>query len=558
MHRPKMDVVSERSRSESYAPGWERTVVARPLAIGMCVVFGIGLLAVPAIDAWQGSWRVPAELARAGFVGVVKEFSQDGPWWQRVVGANRAALAGIKNFETAVEDSSAVAASVRPATLHALLRYGGAGSEEAYVGRDGWLFYRPDVDALMHPGGVAQQAPGAIARFAAELASRGIRLVFLPVPGKASIHPERLGAADDFDRPLLPDGWESLGSDVLSAWAQEAAKRGLADAPAPVVIDPSPLLWEGRSVSGDQYLTTDSHWTPGAMEAVAAKLAEFINQDGVAAADSKLSQVRVSSLGDTVRMLDLPEGSSLRREQEVVIHPVKGAVGQAWVPDTSGEVLLLGDSYTNIYSEKDLGWGESAGLAEQLSRFLGKSVDRLSRNDAGAAEARRMIVSAAARDPAWLQGKKVVVWQLAARELVTGDWTAVAWEGGRNTRGGFFIAPPGRSVEVTAEIAALGAVPRLGASPYADYLTAVHLTDVRDAAGGGALDGEALVYVFTMRDHRILPAAGLSPGQRVRMRLSNYGEKAGTLDAMNRGELEDVDVMLETPNFAEWLPSSEP
>jgi hypothetical protein len=558
MHRPKMDVVSERSRSESYPPGWERTVVARPLAIGMCVAFGIGLLAVPAIDAWQGSWRVPAESARAGFVAVVKTLSEDSPWWQRLVGANRAALAGIKTFETAMEDSSAVAAFVRPATLDALLRFGGAGSEEAYVGHDGWLFYRPDVDALMRSGGVARQAPAAIARFAADLAARGIRLVFLPVPGKASIHPERLGVGIGFERPLLPARWETLEKDVLLAWEQEIADRGLADAPAPMVFDPSNLLWERRSASGNQFLAMDSHWTPGAMEAVAARVAGLLDQEGDAPPGTEPPQVAVSSLGDTARMLDLPSNSPLRREQEVAIRPLKWAGGEVWAPDSSAEVLVLGDSYTNIYSEKDLGWGESAGLAEQLSRFLGKSVDRLSRNDAGAAEARRMIVSAAARDPAWIQGKKVVVWQLAARELVTGDWTAVAWEGGRNIRGGFFIAPPGRSVEVTAEIAALGPVPRLGASPYADYLTAVHLTDLRDAAGGGALDGDALVYVFTMRDHRILPAAGLSPGQRVRMRLSNYGEKAGTLDAMNRGELEDVDVMLETPNFAEWLPSSEP
>lgn len=554
MHRPKLDLLPG---SASYAPGWERTVIERPLAIAVSVVFALGLLSVPAIDAWSGSWRAPAQSARSAMASVGKALSGDGRWPDRVMAANRAALTGIKGFETAMEDSSAAAAAVRPATLDMLLRIGGAGSEEAYVGRDGWIFYRPDVDALMRPGGVAREAPAAIARFAADLAAHGIRLVFVPVPGKASIHPERLASGLAPDRPVLPAGWESLPGEVQRAWEAEVAERGLRDAAAPFVFDPAPLLWERRSSHGEQFLATDSHWTPDAMEAVAARLADVISPEGGTTDLADTAVLRVSGLGDTARMLDLPAGSPLRQEQEVAIRPVADARGRPWSPDPAGKVLVLGDSYTNIFSEESLGWGGSAGFAEQLSRFLGRPVDRLSRNDAGAAEARRLLASAAARDSAWLSAKQVVVWQLAARELVDGDWGDVVWAS-PPAQGRFFVVPPGQPLEVTAEIAAMGAVPRPGTTPYADYLTAVHLTDVKDVAGGGALDGEALAYVFTMRDHRLLPASELSPGQRVRLRLSNYAEMSGSLDAVNRGELEDVEVMLETPNFAEWLPLSEP
>jgi alginate O-acetyltransferase complex protein AlgJ len=240
----------------------------------------------------------------------------------------------------------------------------------------------------------------------------------------------------------------------------------------------------------------------------------------------------------------------LRRKQTVTTHPAGRPEDGLRLPGSAADVLVLGDSYSNIYSVGELGWGGSAGLSEQLSRFLGRSVDRVSRNDAGAGEARRML---ALQDADRLRGKSVVVWQLAARELVSGDWSPVVWNGGSGAARRFFVAPAGDPVEVTAEVVATGRVPEPGQTPYADYLTAVHLGDLRDAASGKALDGEALAYVFTMRDHRPVPAAGLSPGSRVRVRLANYAERSAMLDPLNRGEIDDPELMLETPNFAEWL-----
>lgn len=562
MHRPNMDMPLRLPGAAPYAPGWERTVITRPLSIALSIVFSLGLLSVPAIDAWQGSWRIPGQSARAGGAAVAKALSGDNPWWRRLLDANRAALAGIKNFETAVEESSAVAGFVRPATLDVLLRRGGAGSEEAYVGNDGWLFYRPDVDALMRPGGAGTRTPEAIAEFAAELAAHGVRLVFMPVPGKASVHPERLNAGHAFDRPLMPAGWETLRQDVQRAWEVAVSEKGLQDAPPPVVLDPVQMLWERRQTSrGEQYLATDSHWSPEAMEAVAKMLAEVLVSEGIVAPASAASEpgaLWISGMGDTARMLELPEDSPLRRNQKVVIRPVRGADGKPWVPDPNADVVLLGDSYTNIYSAEALQWGSSAGFAEQLSRFLGRPLDRISRNDAGALEARRMLAAAAAKNPEWLEGKKAVVWQIAVREVVDGDWNPVAWGLQESQAAPFFVVQSEPPADVTAVIAGMGPVPQHRATPYADYLTAVHLSGLRDAGTGKELDGDALAYVFTMRGHRLLPEAKLVPGQRVRARLSDYGARAAALDSLNRGELDDVDVMLEPPNFAEWISPSEP
>lgn len=543
-----LDAPSRLPGTAPYAPGWERTEISRPVAIALSVLFAAGLLLVPLADGLLGSWSKPWQSVVSGLADVARAGRADAPWTQRLLGANRAALAAIGNFETSLEDSSALVAAVRPATLDALLRFGGAGSEEAYVGRDGWLFYRPDVDALLRPREQLVTAAQGMAAFAAELAERGVRLVLLPTPGKASIHPEQIarGGATDA-KPLMPAGWGQFSGLVAAAWEKEAAARGLAGQPAPLVIDPSVLLRQQAVASGEpQYLLNDSHWSPEAMESVAAEIARAV---GKATTETSPEDTRpIEALGDTARMLELPEGSPLRKKQRVTIRPVDG-----WTPDRQARVLLLGDSYTNIYSAGDLGWGTHAGLAERLSRQLGAAVDRLSRNDAGALEARRMLAASAAKDPAWLEGKDVVVWQLALREVVDGDWQAVALTAEpTSSSGDFLVVPAGQPLEVTATVADLGPVPRPGQTPYRDYLTAVHLADLRDASGH-KLDGEALAYVFTMRDNQRLPAAGLARGDRVRVELANYDERAALLDPLNRGELEDVELMLQTPNFAEWI-----
>lgn len=550
-----------------YAPGWNRTEVSRGVAIATSIIFCLGLVAVPVADGLLGAWRAPCQTAASASAVVMRSLHGSGSWWDRLVAANGAALEGLREFEGSLEDSSELAGSVRPRTLDALLRHGGAGSEEAYVGKDGWLFYRPDVDALvMRPSGEGGAAR-AVASLGAELASRGIRLVVVPVPGKAAIHPEKLSASrGSFSRPIQPAVAERLAEDVKAFWDEEAAKRKLDARLAPTVFDPSGLMWEMKETTGGtQFLRTDSHWTPQAMETVASALARVVGQPSPAdhAALAANEPVEIESVGDTALMLDLPGDSAFLAKEKVAISRVLLREGGPWQPDRSSPVLLLGDSYTNIFSKADLGWGDSAGLAEHLSRYLGFSVDHLSRNDAGARSAREMLVTEARKYPGWLEGKKVIVWELAMREVVNGDWGDVRLEPDERASEavvsqGFLTVPPGQPVEVAATISSIGPIPRPGESPYADYLTAFHLTGLKDLRTGAPVAGNALAYAYTMKDRRLLPSASLAPGQTVRARLCNYAENARTLDSLNRGELDDVDTMMENPNFAEWIAPSEP
>ena len=115
----------------------------------------------------------------------------------------------------------------------------------------------------------------------------------------------------------------------------------------------------------------------------------------------------------------------------MTIQRVETAEGRSWKADPRADVLLLGDSFTNIYSQSDLGWGTGAGLAEQLSYYLGHPIDRLALNSGGALNTRQRLAQDLATGNDRLAGKKVVVYQFAVRELAIGDWRVIELGGGR-------------------------------------------------------------------------------------------------------------------------------
>jgi hypothetical protein len=79
-----------------------------------------------------------------------------------------------------------------------------------------------------------------------------------------------------------------------------------------------------------------------------------------------------------------------------------------------------------------MGWGESAGLAPQLALALGRPIDVIAQNDAGAFATRQLLARELAAGEDRLAGKRVVIWQFAVRELGVGDWKPVSWPAAPN------------------------------------------------------------------------------------------------------------------------------
>lgn len=462
----------------------------------------------------------------------------------------------LRDFEDRLNETSLITRSLAPWVgwvIKGILR---GGDEQAYFGRDGWLFYRQSVDSVTGSGFLTskwrherlrtadpssplpQPDPlKALVQFHRQLAARGISLVVIPAPGKETLYPEKLA-------PLwngLRTAAQNASFDTLKS---ELAKAGVS------VFDPTPVLVEMKQRSGeDVYLKTDTHWAPPAMEEVAKQLATWLRSHGLAypsgSVNCRIHKQTVRSTGDIAAMLNLPKHQRFFPPETVQTTRVLTEDGRPWEPDASSPVLLMGDSFCNIYSLAEMGWGDSAGFAEHLSLALGQPIDRLVINAGGAYTARQELVRQLASGRDRLAGKRVVLYQFAARELAFGDWKL------------FDLPPPSRRPGETSivdgewvvqgSLDAIGRLPKPGSVPYKDCLVAIHLTRVRGPSPG-ALKEELLVYTLGMRDNRWLPVSSVPVGASVRCRLRDWAQVEKQYGSYNRAELDDLDL-LSLPTF---------
>lgn len=372
-----------------------------------------------AANPWGHLAGIPSQLG-------TQAFEPGTSLWSRIVHSNRIVLESMHAFEDGLADSRA-ATLLRPPAQLFMTRWLGTGNELAYIGRDGWLFYRPDVDYVTNVGFLDPAARhrritgtsewdtppqtdprAAIVEFRRQLAARGITLIVVPTPVKPAVHPERLARRSGVHPPVRNRSYAHFVDDLR--------REGV------LVFDPIDAIVETlRMTSAPQYLATDSHWRPETMEIVAERLAEFVRMNvelPPTPASYQTQGAEIQNRGDIGEMLDLPGDQSIYPAETVAVRRVVDGSGAPWRPSPDADVLLLGDSFSNIYSLGSMGWGTSAGLAEHLSYALQRPLDRIVQNDEGAYATRGMLH----RTPQRLDGKRVVIYQFAERELAFGDW----------------------------------------------------------------------------------------------------------------------------------------
>lgn len=519
------------------------------------------LVAIFAVPVTQLTASLPDRLVRLNAPALVEPLLA-APWSGDHRGDEpRSALARIgeinegwrttlQRIENIVGERSQVAARLRPWTQYVLTRWLGAGNEQVYPGRDGWLFYRRSVDFLSGPAFPAPEAPRtslaryaererprqrdplpAILDFKRQLDRRGVTLVLVPVPPKPSVHPEKLiprGAS-----PAAP-----LTNPAYPRFVERLRQAGV------LVFDPAPLLVQAHRQTGrPQYLATDTHWRPEAVIRVTAALADFLEQHvSLPPRPSPGYRTRLvehRARGDLVRLLDVPLTAAAYGAERVMLREVRTVRDALWQPDPEADVLVLGDSFTNIFALPTLGWGAGAGFAEQLAFALQRPVDRIALNDNGAFAPRVALQQELARGDDRLAGKRVVVWQFVAHELAFGDWRVVDLGLTPSASGHFAVPRPGLQVLVTAVVRQVAPVPRPRTVPYRDHIVAVHLTELAGLSAPIA-GTEALVFVWSLREDEPQLGSRLRPGDRLTLRLRPWSEVAAELEGINRSELPDL------------------
>ncbi|MEI7947891.1 MAG: hypothetical protein WCJ02_14410 [bacterium] len=321
----------------------------------------------------------------------------------------------LRAFEQTLERASVTARALRPWMQAAQFLGLHEAGEKALVGRDGWLFYAPGVAATTQRAKAgntsAGEAMAAVIDFRDQLASRGIRLLVVPVPNKESVYPDRLTLR------MFPP--KEIISSETRAFMEQCKKNNVE------IVDLFATYRERRRTSGDLlYLRQDSHWTPAgllcAVNTVASRLLE--NKWLVRGNERyEVKPVIVQRYGDLVRMLQSPLIEAHLQPEVVRAEQVVRITGQKlYADDPASEVLVLGDSFLRQYAQDEPG---HAGFVAHLGRALGRPLASIV-NDGGASTLVRQELY---RRPALLANKKVVVWEFVERDLRLGTegWAKV-------------------------------------------------------------------------------------------------------------------------------------
>jgi alginate O-acetyltransferase complex protein AlgJ len=550
------------------------TQIRPALSWGLIILFLLIILSVPLIqhvsefrDYAAGERRsllpqaydvfslLPAAMTASGDSGSSGIIS-------RVFAVNRSLLKEMKGFEEALDDQSIIGKWIRPKIQYVLTAWLGAGNEKAYCGEQPWLFYRPGVDYLsgppfLHPVQLRKRAAGggewttptepdpraAILHLHEQLSQRGIALIIMPTPIKAMIHPEKL--THRYDQRQT-----ELQNPSYERFKQEMEQNGV------LVFDAAPVLMRAKARGGqEQYLATDTHWRPEAVELAAEKLKDFIWEHvplpGLPPSGYRAERSEVTQLGDLAVMLDMPVKQRIFPREKTSIRKIFEKNGQElWKSQKTADVLVLGDSFSNIYSLGAMGWGEGAGFIEQLSFALQRPLDRISRNDNGAFAMREILAGELARGRDRLAGKRLVIYQFAIRELAVGNWKRIDLKPGVPLPLKYLAIPPGRERVVRGKIEAVSAVPRPGTVAYKDHVMAIHLTDL-EANGRPLAETDAMVYMRSMTDNVWTTAARYRPGETVALRLTAWSDVADRYEGINRSELDDAALQLVEPCWGE-------
>ena len=316
----------------------------------------------------------------------------------------------LRTFENDLEKNCRLAEKLRPSVQYVQFLLLADMGDKALMGRSGWVFYKPAVQYLLEPlpadsGNGRVDVLSTIISFRDQLAQRGIKLLVVLAPNKASVYPEMLTRrATSSQRPVNP------GTIEIISRLEEADVE---------VVDLFGIFAEAREglLPADNtryYLSQDSHWSPDGMRLAAEAVAKKILDSGPVEKGNVgygLKPVNIERYGDVLKMIRVPRIEKMFERETLNCEQVVNAdTGQLYQADPNSEVLIMGDSFLRIYSRDE---PRSAGFIEHLAFELGLPLTSIV-NDGGASTLVRQELS---RKPALLRNKKLVIWEFVERDI---------------------------------------------------------------------------------------------------------------------------------------------
>ena len=307
-----------------------------------------------------------------------------------------------------------------------LCRTLGNSSATAVSGKDGWLFDARELREIARGSSVPvashREVVDCIADYHQQLQDAGIDLILAPIPQKAVIYAEHLGARrtgrlDSYQQGLF----------------EELESRGVS------LVDLVPLLRRERNAAeGTVFPKTGSQLSPRGGELVAGEIVEYLKgrswTKGLQADPSLVAnQNRITLLGNLAGYVD-DESSRLQiQPEELPIRAIarRSPAGVEPVPrKNDGRVILItsdqeGLAYGNPGNPAGYDGNIRGSLADQLAYEIGIGLDVHSHSTSGANTARVRLLRASWTNKDLLVRTMAVIWVFSASEFTMPGWRKV-------------------------------------------------------------------------------------------------------------------------------------
>ena len=327
----------------------------------------------------------------------------------------------LRKFERELEDRSFIENALRPPMQYLQYLIGRDAGNKAIPGLNGWLFYRPGMDFLTCPyyndpriimpaAGAPKQdwdVVAAITDFRDQLKKRGIDLLVVPVPGKASIYPEMLTRRKIDNIEKIPAHTKKLINELRGRNVQ--------------VIDLFELFLEEKgkndtAAKEKMYLPRDTHWTARALRLAAKAIADRVREkewyrERELVTEYELRDTTVSRYGDIGEMTQIPHNRKLFKIQTTCAYRVfEKKSGKPYRNNKKSPILYLGDSFSRIYQTDT---PKSAGIIAHIAYELSMPLKAIVNNGGASTLVRRQLV----RKKRYLQNTRLVIWEFVERDI---------------------------------------------------------------------------------------------------------------------------------------------
>ncbi len=280
-----------------------------------------------------------------------------------------------------------------------------ASTQKGFVGRDGFLFFRGSL--RYNIGGDLQKQENnpfpAIVDYARQLKAKGIDMLFVIIPAKSEIYPDKLS-----DFAFDPDG--PYVNPYTRKFLLELAEAGVE------VIDLYPSFITERHEGGEPiYMTLDTHWTNRGVRIAARLIGDRVKQypwysdvcpEPIPYRTQEAESVRAGDIRGMLTESQKAPYRPMKLSAEQVLNPD----GRYYQDDKSSPIVVLGDSFTGVFHFEDC---KHAGLTAHIAKEIGMPVDLIMAHGSGPRIRKRF----ARRGSDAIQEKRLVIWTTAARDL---------------------------------------------------------------------------------------------------------------------------------------------